>query len=156
MTPTISRAQLHAALLSGHSATDVLEKLGGAKVTAHRSNEPPIPLRQSERALLHLPSNGNATHRRVELRIGDVTLSDADIWYVASRLPSAMVAALNSTDSPFGRVVRALDPRRTVLATHIGIAGDTHALEHRAVLWVNTTPIALVTERYRWDVLSLP
>jgi hypothetical protein len=119
-------------------------------------------------------------YRRVELRCGAHTLSDADNWYVPARLTAAMNASLDTSDTPFGRVVEALRPyRRTFAVTLLwaplpagweqdvavrsqprqaGTLAIPKALfEHRALLYTSEgTPFSEVTETYQGSVLSFP
>ena len=46
---------------------------------------------------------------------GSVVLSEADNWYVPSRLTPEMNRLLDTTDAPFGRVVQAVHFRRRTL-----------------------------------------
>jgi hypothetical protein len=46
-------------------------------------------------------------------------LSEADNWYVPSRLTAEMNATLDTTETPFGRVVRPLKPTRSNLGLRI-------------------------------------
>jgi hypothetical protein len=48
----------------------------------------------------------------VQLWCGDRLLSEADNWYVPSRLTPAMNTALETTDTPFGKAVQELKPYR--------------------------------------------
>jgi hypothetical protein len=79
-----------------------------------------------------------------------VAVSEADLWYVPARLWPGMAETLRHTDTPFGLVVRPMQPRRRTLATRRCHPGEPYMLEHEAVLQdVAGTPIALVMERYR-------
>src|SRR3979490_2278285 len=48
----------------------------------------------------------------VQLLCGDRVLSEADNWYVPSRLTPEMNRLLETTDTPFGKAVQALEPFR--------------------------------------------
>jgi chorismate-pyruvate lyase len=145
---------LHAALLASHSATEVLERFFGAPVMALRLPGAPLPPTQEQRGRLLLATSEPWAHRRVALSSRGRTLSHADLWYVPGRLDAAMVEALETTDRPFGHVVRPLMPHRTTLSACLSEAGSSEAvgLEHRALLTVaagaGRLPIAEVHERY--------
>jgi hypothetical protein len=106
-------------------------------------------------------------HRRVRLRCGERVLSEADNWYVPGRLTAEMNRLLESTDTPFGRVVQGLEPyRRTysmkVLWSPLPGTESGGALEipeglfeHRVVLYTREhRPFSEVVEVYRRDVLG--
>jgi chorismate-pyruvate lyase len=114
-------------------------------------------------------------YRRVDLACGDKVLSQADNWYLPARLTPEMNAVLDTTDTPFGRAVAALDFRRRTLSARLidpplpqgwdmkppawrrggplRLAPDL--LEHRAVLTTpDGRPFSLVVETYRREVLA--
>jgi len=116
-------------------------------------------------------------YRRVHLRCGARVLSDAENWYVPGRLTPDMNRLLESTDTPFGRAVAALDPyRRTFAVTMLwaplgrgwedgstripsaaaGALSMPDALfEHRAVLYSRDhVPFAEVREVYQRHLLA--
>ncbi len=103
------------------------------------------------------------------LRCGDHVLSEADNWYLPSRLTPEMNHALETTDAPFGRVARPLGLwRRTfearILWSPLAAPRDAATLappealfEHRAVLYTkDNLPFSEVDELYRRDVLDFP
>jgi len=113
----------------------------------------------------------------VRLRCGDKVLSEADNWYVPSRLTPEMNRALDTTDIPFGRAVKALHfQRRTLSATVLwsplpkgwemnppaaldqAVLAMPYALiEHRAVLTSpDGVPVSEVVETYTREVLDFP
>lgn len=55
-------------------------------------------------------------YRRVKLICADIVLSEAENWYVPSRLTPEMNAVLDATQTPFGRVVHPLMPLRRHLS----------------------------------------
>lgn len=55
-------------------------------------------------------------YRRVALRCGNTTLSEADNWYVPARLTKAMNLRLASSDVPFGKIIAELKPFRVTIA----------------------------------------
>jgi hypothetical protein len=107
-------------------------------------------------------------------------LSEAENWYVPSRLTAEMNHALDSTNIPFGRAVQALNFRRQTLSAQLlwsplpegwemrgacGPAGSSsttlripsEVLQHRAVLMLpDGTPFSAVVETYTGDLLAFP
>ena len=176
---------LNAELLSHPSATLTLEQWCGthhlapdAKVVAHRVHGEDKPLPDGARALLGIGPDEPVRYRRVALSCGDVVLSDADNWYVPSRLTAAMNQELDNSDVPFGKVVQALHFRRQTLSAELlwsplpegwdsggplpppsgtSLAIPAHVLQHRAVLYAaDNQPFSLVIESYTGHVLSRP
>jgi len=116
-------AALQARILSGHSATAVLEAWCAERglsadphLVARRVPGVDKPLDASQRRRLGLAPDEPVRYRRVRLACGAHVLSEADNWYVPGRLTPAMNAALDETDAPFGRVVRPLEPSRRNVA----------------------------------------
>ena len=117
-------------------------------------------------------------HRRVQLRCGSRLLSEADNWYVPARLTREMNHVLETTETPFGKVVAPLEPYRRTIAVHLlwtplphgweysvtALPGTGGALaipaalfEHRAVLYTRANrPFSEVDEIYQRDVLAFP
>ena len=103
-------------------------------------------------------------------------LSEADNWYVPSRLDAEMNRVLETTDTPFGRAVAALEPTRQTIAVSVRWKplpdgwesrpppadrhGETLAIpavifEHRALLLrADRTPFCEVEEHYTNHVLD--
>jgi chorismate-pyruvate lyase len=140
---------LHEKLLASASATAVLEALFGGPVRIQRLRCDALELTPWQRGRL-LPTLAEpACHRRVTLLAAGSPVSEADIWYVPARLWPGMAAVLTTSDTPFGAVVRPMQPTRETLATRFGGDGDPVALEHEALLRDRDgVPIALVAERY--------
>lgn len=176
---------LNADLLASRSATDTLTEWCAAhhmsaepKIVAHREKDAAKPLSAEQRQELSIGPDEPVVYRRVELACGDHILSDADNWYVPSRLSPEMNAALTSSDVPFGHVVRPLNPRRQTIAVTIlwrplppgweiapqPLANPNQHLiippllfEHRALVTrADGKPIADVDEKYRADLLDFP
>jgi hypothetical protein len=119
---------LNADLLSHDSATQTL----GQWCADHRLAAEPKILAQRLRSTAPTPA-ANAALRRdlqvaagealgfrhVRLLCGSLLLSEADNWYVPSRLSVAMNAQLESSEVPFGVVVRALHFQRHTLAVRL-------------------------------------
>jgi chorismate-pyruvate lyase len=174
---------LNAELLSHPSATLTLERWCGAhhlapeaKVVAERVNDEDKPLPPDARAQLQIGADEPVRYRRVQLACGGHVLSEADNWYVPSRLTDAMNHELDTTDTPFGKVVQALHFRRQTLSaellwsplpqgweneaelpssSHALLAMPHHLLQHRAVLFDQANrPFSLVVESYTSQVLA--
>ena len=139
-------AALNEALLAGPSATETLERWCGATLLAERVPGPDLPPDDVAAALL-----GTVAHRfrHVRLCVGAIVVSQAENWYVPHCLTPAMNALLDTTDAPFGRVVRPLRCRRQTLAATILPAGGPFVIEHRAVLFDGEGAlVCVVRERY--------
>jgi len=112
-------------LLAASSATRTLEAWCGEhgmapepKIVAVRVAGVQKQLSPEQRERLDVRDDAEVRYRRVELRCGTHVLSEADNWYVPARLTPEMNALLETTDTPFGKVVQTLRPyRRTVAAT---------------------------------------
>src|SRR5688572_18367612 len=110
---------LNADILAGSSATRTLEAWCGdhdmaddPKIVARRV--PGVRKEPSAEQLqrLGVRDASEVQYRRVELRCGAHVLSEADNWYVPARLTPEMNAALETTETPFGRAVQSLRPYR--------------------------------------------
>jgi chorismate-pyruvate lyase len=174
---------LNADLLSHPSATLTLERwcgahhlAGEAKVVAERVQGVDKPLPEDARKQLDIAPDEPVRYRRVQLACGGHVLSEADNWYVPSRLTDAMNRELDSSDTPFGKVVQPLHFRRQTLSADLlwsplpqgwetgaplpamyGVAMPIphHVLQHRAVLYDQANrPFSLVVESYTSEVLS--
>jgi hypothetical protein len=174
---------LNADLLSHDSATLTLERwcdthhlAAPASITIQRLPGPDKPADTALRKLLQVGPTEVIRYRRVRLLCGAVELSDADNWYVPSRLTAQMNHELTSTDTPFGKVVRPLNfQRHTIAATLLwlplppgwemetpAVQGESvqltipaAVLEHRALLALPTgVPISEVVETYTRNVLA--
>lgn len=121
-------------------------------IVAHPASGDPAPEPADARALLAVSPDETLGYRHVRLTCGDSVLSEADNWYVRSRLTPAMNATLDSTQTPFGRAVAALNFTRKRLAAERGAAQGCPAgtiLSHRALLIAEDgRPISLVLECY--------
>ena len=178
---------LNASLLSGDSATLTLDSWcarhhlapAGTRVIAERVRGADKPVTAELRADLQVGADEAVRYRHVRLRCGDHVLSEADNWYVPSRLTPAMNAALDTSDIAFGRAVQPLHFRRQTLSAKLlwsplpadwderaapveagagaGIAIPDHVIEHRAVLRLpDGTPFSEVVEDYTGAVLAFP
>ena len=113
---------LNADLLSHNSATLTLDRwcethrlASPAKVVADRVRDADKPPTAELRQTLAVGQDEPIRYRRVRLRCGEHVLSEADNWYVPSRLTPEMNKALESSDIAFGRAVQALHFQRRTL-----------------------------------------
>jgi hypothetical protein len=152
--------RLKADLLPGTSATQVLTDW----CARLRLSDPPaihagldavnVPASVETRALLKVSAGEPLRYRRVKLACGSHVLSVADNWYVPSRLTPAMNAALDTTDTPFGAIVRPLNfHRQTLDADTVREAGII--LRVRALLLTaDNVPFSLVVENYTKELAT--
>ena len=180
---------LNAELLTADSATLTLDRwcdthklATPARVVAERVSGPDEAPTTEQRELLRINASEPVRFRRVRLKCGDHVLSEAENWYVPSRLTPDMNRTLDTTDTAFGRVVKPLNFRRRTLDAKLlwsplpkdwemHAANDNappeassgtleiphHVLQHRAVLTLpDGTPISQVIETYTGDVLAFP
>jgi chorismate-pyruvate lyase len=177
---------LNAELLSHDSATLTLDRwcdahhlASPAKVVAVRDRGASKPATAELRRALGVGEAEPIRYRRVQLMCGRHVLSEADNWYVPSRLSTEMNHQLETSDIAFGRAVQALHFQRRTLSARLlwsplpdgwDIAGGAlpdagaptlaipHAvLEHRAVLTLpDGTPFSEVIETYTEQVLAFP
>ena len=147
--------QLKSDLLGKRSATQVLTqwcetlKLASPAIIRAEKVSGAGTFKQARvRALLHAGANDKVRHRRVRLMCGTHLMSEADNWYLPSHLTPEMNRALDTTDTPFGTVVRPLNFHRQTLETRT-LAGPRTALEIVAVLIAGDgAPFSLVVEDY--------
>ena len=114
----------------------------------------------------------------MHLKCGERVLSEADNWYVPSRLTKEMNQSLDNSDIAFGRAVQALQFQRRTLAAELlwrplpegwemnpGLRGQPapamqiphEVLQHRAILTTpDGTPFSMVVETYTAEVLGFP
>ena len=119
---------LNADLLSHDSATLTLDRWCASHhlsnpptITAERVHDVDKPATAAQRELLQVGATEPLGYRRVRLHCGAHVLSEADNWYVPSRLTAQMNQALEHSDIAFGRAVQALQfQRRTLSATCCG------------------------------------
>jgi chorismate-pyruvate lyase len=119
------------------------------------------PPAEETRRELQVVESETVGYRHVQLRCGAHLVSDAENWFVPSRLTPAMVEELATTDHPFGIVVKALDFTRRRLDERPALpAGDgvvepsATILQHRATLVARSgQPFSLVVENYKADLV---
>jgi chorismate-pyruvate lyase len=147
----------------------------GSKIVAERDEAVAKPASAEQRRLLDVSPDEPIRYRRVRLKCGTHVLSEADNWYVPSRLTPQMNAELDSSNAAFGRVVQALRFRRQTLSAKLlwsplpsGWDSDTatvigattlqiplHVIENRALLvTANGAPFSEVVESYTSEVLD--
>lgn len=146
--------KLRATLLASTSATQVLTqyctdlKLAAPPVIRALRDGTAIPAPPEVRAALKADGGEPIRHRRVRLACGAHVLSNADNWYLPSRLTPEMNRQLDQTETPFGTVVRPLDFHRETLEAS-ALDGPDAILRIRAVLLTrDNTPFSLVIENY--------
>jgi hypothetical protein len=181
---------LNAELLASSSATATLEAWCGdhhmaspARLSAERAPGVDKPVTEEQRRALQVGADEPVKYRRVRLACGGHVLSEADNWYVPSRLTPEMNRVLETSDTPFGRAVAGLHPVRQTLSAEIlwsplpagwelgvggaaarGPAAKTGALaipaalfRHRALLYDDQRrPFSEVVETYTGEVLDYP
>jgi chorismate-pyruvate lyase len=139
--------ELHAALLAADSATAVLENWFGPVTVARLQAPPSVNEGLTER--LRLASGDILRHRAVRLMARARVLSQAELWYVANRLPAARVQQLESSEIPFGRIMQPVGLKRSVLLARICAPEEVALLAHRALLSAPSgLPVAEVYELY--------
>ncbi len=157
-SPTPTLGDFEANLAAHDSATKALQNW----CMAHQIGEPPIRAQQISassndppakmRRLLGLDDDDTFAMRNVRLLCGAKVLSVAWNWYVPSRLTPEMNAALQDTDTPFGKVAAALKFRRETLEVVRGQADNCPAgtiSTHRAMLRLpDGRPLAYLLECY--------
>ena len=174
---------LDAELLSNDSATLTLEHwcdihhlASPARIKAIRVPDVDKPVSPEQRQELHVTPTEPVRYRRVRLECGSIVLSEADNWYVPSRLTPEMNKLLDTTDTPFGRAVQPLHFQRRTLSSKLlwrplpdgwemnaaspdaaVVPMPANLLEHRAVLTLSDgTPFSEVVESYTANVLGFP
>jgi chorismate-pyruvate lyase len=152
-------------------------KLGGeTKIRARLRRDGDKPITAEQRRRLEIGDDEPVKFRHVELTCGDRVLSEADNWYVPSRLTAEMNQLLETTDIPFGRAVADLKPFRQTFAVEIlwrplddgweqrarladhpkqNLQIPPKLFEHRALLYTpDRKPIAEVDETYSRENLA--
>jgi len=156
-------------ILRSDSATEELEQwcsergIGDGRIVAlcARHAAPEICDDESLEELYPGDVRGQTKFRSVQLVTAGIVVVEALNWYFPDRLTLEMRETLETTNIPFGRVVKPLKPkRRTFLVRRCapeqiyGTKAPTDpaaiAFEHRAVLYgEGDAPLAVVHERFR-------
>jgi chorismate-pyruvate lyase len=175
---------LNADLLGHDSATLTLERWCGdhrladpAKILARRAHAARKVVPEEIRARLSVDADEPIGYRHVQLVCGGHVLSEADNWYVPSRLSAEMNHQLDTTDEPFGKVVKPLGFQRRTLSAKLlwsplpagwemspvaassGTAAELHiprhVLRHDAILYsAAQLPFSTVVEMYTNQVFG--
>jgi chorismate-pyruvate lyase len=177
---------LNAEILASASATQSLERwcrdhkmaddpIIVARVISGSDKAPTVEQLQR----LQVASVSDVKYRRVELRCGSHVFSEADNWYVPSRLTDEMNKLLETSETPFGKAVQPLRPyRRTFAVTLLwsplpagweqqrrvrvqpgerarALVLPKDLFEHRAILYTSDhQPFSEVNERYQGQLLA--
>lgn len=172
---------LNAEILASSSATRALEHwcqvhamAPDPKVHAELVRGADTPLDDAGRKRLGLAAEP-VKYRRVRLTCGGHVLSEADNWYVPSRLTPEMNHVLETTDTPFGKAVAALRFTRQTFAVdgvwsplpedwqirpppdhaHAQLAIPHILFTHHAVLYdASHRPFSEVAEHYTSELLD--
>ena len=160
MTPV---QRLNADLLATRTATQTLEKwcaerglADPARVRAEvvRSEGRVVASASPARTRLKVGKHELLGYRKVRLMCGAHLLSEATNWYVPSRLTAEMNAALDGSDTPFGRVILPLNPHRRTFSAWLAKPGRVPpggvVIRHRALVFDGDgRPLAEVVEHYQ-------
>jgi hypothetical protein len=176
---------LNADLLGHDSATLTLQRWCGshrlaspARIVAERVRGAYQAPTEKQRQQLRVSPTEEVRYRRVKLLCGTVVLSEADNWYVPSRLTPGINQRLDTTDTPFGVAAQALNFQRHTLSAEVlwqllppewemrppvpaDAAGElcvpAQILRHRALLTLpDGTPFSEVIETYTSEALAVP
>jgi chorismate-pyruvate lyase len=160
--------QIDARLRASDSATLALERwcaeqdmADPARITVQRETGAEQPPTAEQRALLGVSAQEPVRYRKVRLVCGRHILSEAENWYVPSRLLPQMNAALDGSDEPFGKVIRPLAPARRTLdqrrlwaSDRPAPSCDATAFRHDALVSDGRGRVlALVSEHYRLELV---
>ncbi|HET9832671.1 MAG TPA: hypothetical protein VFP91_13200 [Vicinamibacterales bacterium] len=153
-------------LLASRSATQVLSAWCGdhhlaadPTILAHRVTTVDKPADDEQRRRLQVSAAETVAYRHVRLQCGTRVLSEADNWYVPSRLTAEMNRLLQTTETSFGTVVRPLEPSRETLSVTMFWKPGERAVPdalfaHRAVLYTREhVPFSEVYEVYQRQIL---
>ena len=152
-------ARLQSGLAAAPSATEFLTE----RCAALKLASPPVikAVREREeraasakdRGWLHVAADMPLGYRRVLLACGIHTLSEADNWYVPARLTPEMNRRLETSDTPFGAVVKPLNFHRRTLKVE-RLKGTVGVLRVTALLETGDgTPFSLVVENYSRELV---
>jgi chorismate-pyruvate lyase len=146
-------------LLASSSATQVLTRycdtlhLASPPVIRALRDDLVLPAPPEVRQLLGTGPDDVIRHRRVRLACGAHVLSNADNWYLPSRLTPEMNRLLDETQTPFGTAVRELDFHRRTLEA--ATPGGAAILRIQAVLLTrDEKPFSVVIENYSPDLIA--
>ncbi len=121
-------------------------------ITAQRVLTADIPPPPEIRALLLPGPAQRIAYRHVRLTCGDAVLSIAQNWYVPDRLTAEMNRTLETSDTPFGRVIAPLGFTRELLASERGAVpacpADTILTQRALLRLADGQPVSAVIECY--------
>lgn len=157
LAQTLTVKQLEADLAASPSATQYLTR----RCAALQLASPPVihavrvklerPADAEVRKQLGISAGEPVRYRRVQLDCGSHVLSEADNWYVPARLTVAMNQTLDTTEIPFGAVVKPLNFHRETLKLEPG--KETLRLT-AALISGAGAPFSLVVENYSRELLG--
>lgn len=177
---------LNSELLSHDSATLTLDRwcedhrlASPARIVAEFVHGAAKTPSADQRQILGVSPSEPIRYRQVRLSCGGHVLSEADNWYVPSRLTPEINHMLDTSDIAFGRAAQPLKFRRHTLSAkllwsplpehwemqglpkerHDGgtLAVPHHVLQHIAVLSLpDGKPISQVIETYTDEILNFP
>ncbi|KCZ82882.1 hypothetical protein HAD_14382 [Hyphomonas adhaerens MHS-3] len=180
LTAAARLERVNADLLAATSATLTLEKWCAdyglarpAQIVVEHTPASAKPPSDAQRQRLQVAPDTEVLYRNVKLKCGDRTLSEAENWYVPSRLTPVMNRTLTETHTPYGKVVRPLAPRRQTFevqrsdwldsqlspnaaaATPVSLPScDATVFSHGAlVISGEGLPLAEVRENYKMDLV---
>jgi chorismate-pyruvate lyase len=160
---------LNAKLIASKSATQTLQNwcddhhiASPAKIRAVKNENIIKPASESVRQALEVSPEEPIKYRSVQLFYSDYLLSEADNWYIPSRLTGDMNHLLNSSDTPFGLAVESLNFHRRTDEVQLlwhPLGRDEpipeHVLQHRAVLKTEQNiPFSIVIETYTRHIFA--
>jgi hypothetical protein len=177
---------LNSELLSHDSATLTLDKwcddhklASPAHIVAEFIHGDAKAPSSEQRQTLGVSESEPVRYRQVRLHCGDHVLSEAENWYVPSRLTPEINHVLDTSDTAFGRAAQSLKFQRRTLSAKLlwsplpehwemasipkeqndegTLAVPHHLLQHVAVLSLpDGKPISQVVETYTDEVLNFP
>lgn len=176
---------LNADLLGHDSATLTLQRwcsghrlASPARIVAERVRGAYRAPTDEQRQELRVTPAEEVRYRHVKLLCGTVVLSEADNWYVPARLTPEINQRLETTDTPFGVAVQALNFQRHTLSADVlwqvlapewemqppaapgaqaELCVPPQVLRHRALLTLpDGTPFSEVVETYTSEALAVP
>lgn len=162
----IDAAELNRRLLASPSATATLRQwcfdhgIADPVIHAELIKGPAPAATRRQRQELQVDADEPLGYRHVRLSCAGHVLSDAENWYVPSRLTATINATLDSTDTPFGTAVAPLHISRRTLGAEMlwrhAARPPAQLFRHLAlVLDGNGRPIAEVIETYQRAAVEL-
>jgi chorismate-pyruvate lyase len=156
-------------ILQANSATEELERwcrdhaIGDGHIVALCARRAPAETLDDESREAIYPCVGvdHARFRKVRLATAGIVVADAFNWFFPDNLTPDICDSLETTNIPFGRAIRHLNPRRRTFLVRRCTPGQlvdadqtidptSTAFEHRAIVYRDdNVPLALVHERFR-------